>query len=390
MKGFRDLYPEDKRRQNYMFLAWKFVAEKYGFDEIAGPVLESVDLYKKSGAEIPEQMYVFFDKSGRKVALRPELTPTIARMVSGRSLLKPVKWYSIADCYRYEAKQLGRGREFTQLNLDILGTKSMKADAEMISATVDLMKTFGLSKKDFFVGISNRKLLDSLLNSIGVRKLKDVYRLIDKKNKISDKAFRSSLNLNEKQIKDLVKILNIKDLEKIKIESIGLDELKELFSYLKSYKVLDYCKLDLSIIRGLDYYNSNVFEVFDSKRKFRAIAGGGRYVLEGLDAVGMAMGDIVLELFLDSKKKLEKLFRRIDFYIAPVNDKVYSKAIKVADKLRQKGNIVEIDLLGRNLGKQFNYANSRNASFVVIVGERDKGKVTIRDMKTGKEKKVKI
>lgn len=395
MKGFRDFYPEEKRVQNYIFSVWKNTAEKYGFDEIAGPVLEPVELYQKSGSEIPEQMYTFTDKSGRKIALRPELTPTIARMVKQKILQKPIKWYSIPECFRYEAPQTGRARSFSQLNLDILGSNSMKSDAEIILCAIDIMRNFNLTKKDFFIRISNRKLFEDLLFSIGITKtqLKEVSKIIDKQNKISKADFIDLLkkqNLSDKQIKDLNVILKIKDLKKIKIESKGLNELKELLSYLKSYNVLDFCKLDLGIVRGFDYYTSTVFEVFDAKKEFRAIAGGGRYdeLAPGCPGIGFGMGDVVLELFLNKRNKLKVSNKIIDYYIAPVNDKVYDKAIKIANKLRNNGFMVEIDLMNRNLGKQFNYANSRGVKNTVIVGEKDKGKVTVKDMKTGKEKKI--
>lgn len=391
MKGFRDLYPEEKREQNFIFLKWREIAEKYGFEEIAGPLLEEMNLYNKSG-ELPEQIYSFVDKSGKNLAIRPELTPSVVRMFKTKSLVKPAKWFSIQNFYRYERPQSGRSREFSQLNLDILGCNSIKADAELIITVVDIMKNFSLGKKDFFIRLSNRKLFETLLKSIGIKNLKEVSRLIDKKDKISEKDFKLSLKdlgLNEKQIKDLDKILKIKDISKVKIESEGLNELKELINYLKAYGVFQYCKFDLSLVRGFDYYNSTVFEVFDKSKKYRAIAGGGRYNLEGINAVGFGMGDVVLGLFLKEKKKIRVVNKQVDYYVAPVNDKDYLKAIKVAEKLRSKG-IVEIDLVGRNLGKQFNYANSVNAKNVIIVGSKDKGKVTIRDMKTGKEKKVKI
>lgn len=395
MKGFRDLYPEKKRIQNYIFSVWSSVAEKYGFDEIAGPLLEEVSLYKKSG-DLPSQMYSFVDKSGRKVALRPELTPTVARMASSRSSVRPMKWFSIANCYRYENPQSGRLREFVQLNLDILGSSSMMADAEMILTVVEIMKNFGLSKKDFFIRLSNRKLFEDLVLSIGIKKkdLTEIGRIIDKKDKISSKDFVSALKklkLSPKQIKDLGYILKVK-LDKIKIESKGLSELNELVGYLKNYGVLDYCKIDLSVVRGLDYYTSTVFEVFDSSKKYRAIAGGGRYdnLIKGCPGIGFGMGDVVLELFLSERKKLDVGSKKVDYYVAPVSSSDYSRAVKIVNKLRSKGNLVEIDLVGRNLGKQFNYANSLNVSKVVIVGSKDKGRVTIRDMKSGKESKVKI
>ncbi|MBI4155156.1 ATP phosphoribosyltransferase regulatory subunit, partial [Candidatus Woesearchaeota archaeon] len=303
--------------------------------------------------------------------------------------------YSISRCLRYERSQLGRKKEFFQYNLDCLGSKNLMIDAEVISTSVDIMKEFGLSKKDFFVRISNRRLMEDLLLNIGINKenLKDIYRILDKICKYSDEEIKKELkskDINEEQINGLFKLLKIKDLNKIKIKSSALDELKELFSLLKDYGVLDYCKLDLSIMRGFDYYTGTVFEVFDKEQEFRAIAGGGRYDdLAGIPGVGYGMGDVVIQLFLEKKKKIPTLNKDIDYFIAPVNEKMNKKAIKIGNKLRKENN-VEVEILGRNLGKQIGYADSIKAKNLIIIGEKDKGKVTIRDMKSGKEKKVKI
>lgn len=390
MKGFRDFYPEDKRIQNYIFRVWRQVAEKFGYSDVEGPILEDVGLYNKSGEELPEQMYVFKDKGGRKVAIRPELTPTVARMVGGKSLSKPVKWYSIGRFLRYEAPQSGRLREFYQLNIDCFGSESMKVEAELIASAVLIMKDFGLSSKDFFIRISNRKLFNDILKKIGISKnFKDVARIVDKicrykKQDIIDEL--KTKNVSEKQAKELLRFFSIKDIDKVDIRSEGFNELKELFGYLKSYGVLKYCKLDLSIVRGLDYYTGTVFEVFDASGKYRALAGGGRYDLlaKGYPAVGYSFGDVVLELFLKDKKKIPKLVKDIDYYVAPVSDEYYSKALKILSKLREK-NSAEIDLTGRKLSKQLDYANKIFAKNVVIIGS-DK-KVTIKNMKTGKEMK---
>lgn len=408
VKGTKDFYPEEKQIQNYIFNIWKSIALSYGFKEIDTPVLEPVEIYKKSGEEIPEQLFSFKDKSDRNIALRPETTPSIARMIASKNLTKPIKWFSISECFRYESPQKGREREFTQFNLDILGTKNMLADAEVISTAIKIMLSFKLTNKDFFVRISNRKLMQSILLSFGLKEsqLKIIYRLIDKICKISEKDFKLTLKeykLTDKQIKDVLNLLKLKDLkgiEKYKLDEKGkegLAELKELFSYLKTFNLDKYCRLDLSIMRGFDYYTSTVFEVFDAEGEFRAIAGGGRYdnLLELFDAepcpgVGYGMGDIVLTLFLKERNKLPEIKKEIDYYIAPINEKLYKNAIEIAEKLRAEGNSVEIDLMSRNLGKQFNYANSINAKKVIIIGERDFPKVTIRDMKTGKEEKKKI
>ncbi|MAG20081.1 histidine--tRNA ligase [archaeon] len=387
-----DLYPENKRIQNYLFNIFRSISKKYGYEEIEPPILESAEIYKKSGQEIPEQMYSFKDKSSRLLALRPETTPSIARMINNKSLSLPIKWFSISRCFRYERTQAGRSKEFDQYNIDMIGSTSMQADAEIIKTLVEILKSLKLTKKDFFIRISNRKLIDDLLKSINITNIKQVSQLIDKKDKLQEKDFKlalKDLKLTNKQIQDLLKIIKISSLDKIKIESSGLTELKELFSYLKSYNILDYCKLDLSIMRGFDYYTSTVFEAFDTKKQFRAIAGGGRYDnLASFPGVGYGFGDRVILLLLENK--LPKLEKQVDYYIAPVNKKIIPKAIQIAEKLR-KTSTVELDLLNRNLSKQIKYA-SLITNNLIIVGEKDikNKKVTLRDLKTGKEKKILI
>ena len=389
-----DLYPEEKRIQNYLFNIFKTISLKYGYEEIEPPILESADIYKKSGQEIPQQMYTFKDKSSRLLALRPETTPSIARMIQNKSLQLPIKWFSISRCFRYEREQTGRAREFDQFNLDIIGSSSMQADAETIKTLIEILKALKLTKKDFFIRISNRKLIEDLLKSINIKNIKEVSRIIDKKDKLSEKDFKlalKDLKLSNQQILQLQKILKISSLNKIKIQSQGLQELKEVFAYLKSYKIQDYCKLDLSIMRGFDYYTSTVFEAFDSKKQFRAIAGGGRYDnLASFPGVGYGLGDKILTLVLESKNKLPSLKKQIDYYIAPVSKSIIPKAIQIAEKLR-KNYTVEIDLLNRNLTKQIRYASSITQN-LIIVGEKDlkNKKITLRNLKTGKEKKILI
>jgi len=399
VKGTKDYYPEDKLVQNYIFDKWKSIALKFGYKEIEGPVLEPAEIYEKSGEEIPEQTYRLTDKSGRELVLRPETTPTIARMINARKdLPKPIRWFSISRCFRYEAPQFGRSREFFQFNLDLLGTKSMESDAEVIITLIEVLKSFGCDKNDFFIRISNRKIMQALMESLGIIKIKEVSRLLDKICKLSEKDLKLSLKdlgLDDKQVKSLLALLEVrdlKDLEKYKINDKGkegLEELKELFNYLKEYK--EFIKLDLSIMRGFDYYTGTVFEAFDKKGEFRAIAGGGRYdeLTKDCPGIGYGMGDVVLELFLDKIKKLPKLDSSIDYYVASVNKEVFNEALEIANKLRNK-YAVEIDVMGRNLAKQLGYANEINAKNVIIVGEKDLKlkKVTLRDMKTGKEKLV--
>jgi len=404
--GTRDFYPKDMRLQNYIFSAWRKAAEKFGYEEVDAPMLESADLWKSKG-ELSEQMYSFMDKGDREVAIRPEFTPSLARMVAQKQkeLQKPLRWYGIIRCWRYERPQTGRLREFFQFNIDCLGAESMKADAEVIATTVEILKQLKITPKEAYVRISNKKVLMELLKDIGVEDIESVLKIIDKKDKLSDNDFENLLKaaykMNDEMvfgIKDILNITSIADLEKLKLNDEtrkAVQELKDLFLYLDTYEAKDYCELDLSIIRGLDYYTGTVFEVFDRSRKFRAIAGGGRYENlvadfggEKCPGVGLGMGDVVLQKFLEEKGKLPDLKKDVDYYVAPISDKVYAQALEISQKLRAKGN-VEIDLVGRSLKKQMDYANSIGAKKVVIVGEKDleSNQVTVKNMETGKEEK---
>lgn len=395
IKGFRDFYPEDKRIVNYIFSTWKTIAEKYGYEEIDMPILEPVDIYNKSGEEIPEQIFSFKDKNDNNVALRPETTPSIARMIrSNPNLKKPVKWYSISQCYRYEQLQRGRGKEFFQFNLDFLGTLSMQADAEVILTLIQILKLFKLTEKDFYIRISNRKLINDLFKELDIKCVKEVARLIDKKCKISDKDLRLSLkdlSLNQKQIKKLFELFEIKSLDKIKIQSSGLDELKILFNILKEYNVDKYCQLDLSVMRGFDYYTSTVFEAFDKNKKLRAIAGGGRYDnLAGLPGVGYGFGDIVLALFLKEKNLLPEIKNLTDILIIPIN--TLNRSLIIAEQLRKQNLNVSIDLLNRDISKNLDYADKLKIPYVIFIGENElkQKKIKLKNLKTGKEKILNI
>ncbi|MDD4878562.1 MAG: histidine--tRNA ligase [Candidatus Nanoarchaeia archaeon] len=409
LKGTRDFYPKEMNELNLIFNAWKSSARKFNYQEFDGPMLEPAELWTlKSGAEIPEQMYCFDDKSGKKIAVRPELTPTLARMIAAKQkeLQKPIKWFSIARCWRYEAPQSGRLREFFQLNVDCLGAESMMADAEVIATAVEIMKSFSCTENDFYVRLNNRKLIASLILNAGIEKtkLQEVSRVIDKKDKLSEKDFiltLKDLNVKQEAIDNILVMLksDIADIKEEKLDESGKKgyrELMELIGWLNAYGIFKYCKIDFTIMRGFDYYTSTVFEVFDKSGEFRAIAGGGRYDDlvsdfggEKCPGVGYGMGDVVLSLFLKKSGKLPEAKPEVDYYVAPVNEAVVKRALEVANKLRKKAN-VEMDLAGKNLMKQFDYANSIGARKIVIVGEKDlkEGKVTIRDMKSGNEEKA--
>lgn len=397
VKGTRDFYPEDMNIQNQIFDIWKKIARSYNYKEMEGPILESEEIYKKSGDEIPEQTYQLEDKSKRRLVLRPELTPTIARMIQQRKdLPKPIKWFSIPRCFRYEAPQAGRSREFYQFNLDCLGSSSMAADAEVIATAVDIMRAFGLTEKDFYIRISNRKILQSFLLNLNISNVKGVFRLIDKKDKIGDDVFAfglKELGLSNEQVEKLQNFLNIQQIIKLKmylsdtLGKQGVEELETLWKCLQQKGLEKYCRLDVSIMRGFDYYTSTVFEVFDASKEFRAIAGGGRYDdLAGIPGVGYAMGDIALQLFLEKKGKL-KLKELQKIYLIAIGEQAQLEATQLAAELR---NIlpVETDVMEKSLSKQFEYCNQQQFPFAIILGEDElkEGKFKLKDMKSGKEK----
>ncbi len=413
VRGTRDFYPEEKRIQNFIFDVWRDVALKYGYEEMDGPLIEPIELWhKKSGEEIESQMYTLVDKGGRKLVIRPEMTPTLARMVAQRQreLTKPIKWFSIQRFWRYEKPQSGRLREFWQINIDVVGTESILADAEITATAIEIMLRLGFTEKEFVVRINNRRLLGGILLQLGVQKNRiiELCRIIDKKDKVAERNFRQMLadfGLDEKTISKLNDVLESEDyLEKVDEKKLseegrqGLYELKQLIKYMKSFGLWKYCKLDLSMVRGIDYYTGNVMEVFDISKEFRAIAGGGRYddlvaVVGGerCPGVGYAMGDVVLELFMRKKGKMPKLEKEIDFFIATTSESLAEKAVEIAQLLRKKYN-VDIDLMNRKLAKQLKYADSVGAKKIVIVGEEElkQNKVKIKDMKTGKEELVLI
>ena len=406
LKGTRDFYPELQRELDYIFGVWRKVCVAYGYEAFDGPLLEPTDLWTlKSGNEIPDQMYSFTDKGGRKVAIRPELTPTLARMVAQKQkeLVKPIKWFSIPRCWRYERPQSGRLREFFQLNVDCLGTDSMKADAEVIATAVSMMEEFGLTSKDVYVRLCNRKLLEDLfLKVVDKKKLSDLMRLVDKMDKLKPKDFDLSLKylgVKPAAVKKIVKISSLDDINVKKLSERGkegYDELKELVGYLNSYGMKKYVKLDFSISRGLDYYTSTVFEIFDATKEFRAVAGGGRYDDlvsdfggEKCPGVGYGMGDVVLSLFLKKKGKMPQLVKGVDYYVVTIGN-VYKQALKLVAKLRADGKSVEIAVSEMNASKQLKYAQRIGAKNLLFVGkdELKAKKFKVKNVKTGKEKLV--
>jgi len=409
-KGTRDFYPEDFAVKQAVFSRLKSAAEKYGFKQVESPAFESLKLLtEKEGEEVEQEIFVMKKRGNEEYGLRFDLTVPLARMFieKQKQLSKPVKWYYLTRMWRYESPQKGRAREFYQFGVEIFGSEKAEADAECIALAIDSLLALGLTEKDFIIKLNNRKLLQGLLYGLGINKAKteDIIRIIDKSRKITNKEFTDELKklkLVDKQIEEIKKIIKIKNIDNIlKFElnnpaSSGLTEIKDVLKILKEYGKDKFVELDLSIARGLTYYTGTIFEAFDKAGKLRSILAGGRYnnlvkqfggSQEG--ATGFALGDATTELLLKEKGLLPKTDPGVDYYIAPINEKVRKQAINIANKLREKYK-VEIDLMQRNLSRQLDYANSIKAKKVIIIGERDlaEKKVTIRDMLSGKEKKI--
>lgn len=384
-KGTRDFYPESMRIQNYIFDTWRKAALRFGYEEYEGPMFEHLELYTgKSGEEIVSQLYDFMDKGGRHIALRPEMTPTLARLViqKGNSLRKPFKWFSMPRLFRYERAQKGRLREFFQLNLDIIGTESIYAEADLLSAIASMLQDFGLKADDFCIGVSSRKLLNAFLEEIGVADVAKVYPVLDRRLKIEKGDFYRELaeaGLSEEETQKLDSLMDSKSIEEIASKIQGeasrtaLDEIRKLFQTLEHSGASKSVALDLSIVRGLAYYTGIVFEVFDKGKSMRAIAGGGRYdsLTEKLGGqkvpgVGFGMGDVVLANLLEERGLLPSSKQALDFFVASFTNDM-DKIFSVANELRKRGFNVSHPLAPAKLGKQMEQANAQGAKVVVYV-----------------------
>lgn len=411
VKGTEDFYPEEQGRLDALFSKLDAACRAYGFLHVEPPILESFKLLSaKSGDEIKEQIFMLEKRGDEELSLRPEFTPGFARMLVAkqRELPKPVKWYTINRVWRYEAPQKGRSREFYQLNVELYGSPRPEADAEIINLAIACLKSTGLTAKDFVVKLNNRKLVQGLLDVLAPKESQDaIMRAIDKSKKISeDELLRELKNAGltadkAEMVKKLISMSGTPDKLSAAVLNIGtnaqvtegLAELEKVFSLVDSA----YATVDLSIVRGLAYYTGLVFEAQDRDGKLRSIAGGGRYDNligtyggESMPATGFAIGDKVLSIFLAEKGLTPALQLGPDVYVAPVDEKVYPEALACAQELRASGVRCDIDLLGRKLAKQFDYANSIGAKFVIIVGEKDlaTGNITLRDLAAGAEEKI--
>ncbi len=406
VKGTVDFYPEDKAIKETIFSKLRQTAKNFNFKEIETPAFETLELLTaKSGEEIKTQIFLLEKRSTEQLGLRFDLTIPAARLFiqKQKELPKPVKWFYIDKMWRYEAPQKGRLREFFQYGVEIFGSDKPEADAEIIALAIESLKSLGLTAKDIFVKMNNRKLLEALLlESITKDKIEDVTRLIDKSSKITQDelvAELKKLRLNDKQITDIQKLIKLKGKPSEVLNKIPLDtdsvkkaveEVKQIIDNLSAYE--DFLVLDLSIARGLAYYSGTVFEIFDRNESLRAIAGGGRYdnlieLFKGepTPATGFGMGNVTLTLLLEEKGLLPKSELEPDYYVAYFPD-VKKEALQLIQKLREN-NVVETDIMQRKFGKQMEYANAIKAKRLIVIGENEvKSKqLKIKDMKSGKE-----
>jgi len=409
IKGFRDFYPEEMAAHREVIDTVEETARNYGFREIATPAMEPTAMYvDKSGEEIVEELYSFEDKGGRDVALTPELTPTVARMVVAKQqeLPKPIKWVSTRPFWRYEEPQQGRFREFYQTNIDIFGSSDPSADAEVMAVAVDVLTGLGLTSDDFDFRVSHRDILSGLLESFEADvDVQDAIRAVDKRAKIDEEEYMDLLtdaglnygqadNFDEMLHTDADELGTLAEMTGSDDVAAAVENLEAVLSAAEDFGVREYCTVSLTTARGLDYYTGVVFECFDSTGEVsRSVFGGGRYdgLIEGFGgqptpAVGFAPGvmNSTLPLLLQRAGVWPEEELSTDYYLLQVGD-TRSVAARIARDLREAGHVVETDVSDRSFGAQMGYADSINAETVVIVGEQDleNDEVTVKDMESG-------
>jgi len=420
LPGFRDFLPEECARRNYIFARWREVGRRYGFVEWEGPPLEATELYKKkSGPEIVDQLFNFTDKGEREVALRPELTPTLARVVAAheREFRKPLKWFSIGQFFRYEKQQRGRLREHFQLNCDIIGESSIAADSEILVLVVDIMRSFGFCADDFVVRVSSRDAWKSFVlerfgqlqdtSAVNDAEFRRLLEILDKLERQDEKVTNAQLQEFNASINDVYAWIHkthrvLKDptnQEWLAQPGTTLSNLQQLVhQQIVPRGLKDFVEIDLGIVRGLAYYTGIVFEVFSRKRKMRAIAGGGRYdnlisqLSDGavsLPALGFAMGDVVLGELINEiprvREAMEKAIasdRKIDIYVVIAKEERRVDALKQIQQLRERGFLVDYALTPTKVARQFQAAEEAGASLAVLYGD-EWPQLKIKNMATG-------
>lgn len=411
-KGTQDYYPEDWRVMAYIFSKWREVSQRYGYEEYNAPTIEPLEVYAaKSGQEIVnEQTYQFVDRGGRQVAIRPEMTPSVSRMVAGRrqELAYPVRWFSIANFMRYERPQRGREREFWQLNADIFGVPTIDAEVEIITMADDLMRSFGATDKMYVIKINSRKLVNYMMAEyLGLDLIQSqlMIKLFDRKDKITPAEFRDQAaaifdpdkaNEGLKKIAAFMGAKSMGELPPEILESSAIKEIQVLFTLLREHGVKS-ATFDISLMRGFDYYTDIVFEVFDTNPENpRALFGGGRYDglvglfgVEPLQAVGFAPGGTTTRDFLVTHGLMPKLEPSTEVYLVVLGEALKG-AQKLAKQLREEGVNTELDITGRKLDKQVKTAVKKGIPYMLFVGQKelDEEVYTLKEVQTSKEQKL--
>jgi len=409
VRGTRDFYPEDMRIRNWLFQKFHSSSLSHGFEEYDSPIIEHEELYtRKQGEEITQQLYNFEDKGGRKISLRPEMTPSLARMVMARSgaLPLPIKWYSIPQCWRYERTQRGRGREHYQWNVDIWGMEGIEADAELLSVMVHMFRSVGLTHDDIAIRISSRKVLEEVLGSLEIDgdSFTKTCVIVDKMDKLpadTVSAQLSELGISDSSIATIQSVLGLTELSELKRMlspgSPAVVELERLFQLLDSYGISEWTTFDASIVRGLAYYTGPVFEAHDKAGELRAICGGGRYdkligTLGGRDlpATGFGFGDMVIMELLSEKRLLPDISNRVSDVVFSMDESLREAAMRVSSKLRSTGRTVDLVLEPKRMKWVFKHAERTGAERLVMLmpDEWSSGRVKIKDLETGDEMDV--
>ena len=392
-KGVRDFYPEDQFLQRYLFEHMERVCELFGYEEYNASVLEPAELYRSKTSEeiVNEQTYTFTDRGEREVTLRPEMTPTVARMVAARhrELAFPLRWYSMPNVFRYERPQKGRLREHWQLNVDLLGAEGVEADAEIIAVAHGILRSLGAEERNFEIRVSDRRILESVYHSVGIAKeyAADVTRLLDRRSKIED---------FEKRLTELIAhedkaVRLIEELERL-TSTKYLEDLRQVLEHMGVGNMV----VDTSITRGFDYYTGMIFEVFDTDASNRrSLFGGGRYdnLLglfgeERISGVGFGMGDVTARDFLETHNLMPAYVPATELMICIVEADATSHAVQLAQSLRRDDVAVAVNFSGKRIGDQIRQADKMKIPYIIAVGakERESGRYTIKNLSTGHER----
>jgi histidyl-tRNA synthetase len=410
VKGTRDFFPDEMRLRNWLFEVWRNVSVQAGFEEYDTCVLEHEELYiRKAGDEISKQLYSFEDKGGRRLSLRPEMTPSLARLVlqHKKSLSFPIKWFSMPQCFRYERMTKGRRREHFQWNADIIGQADIVAEAEILMLLISACELMGLSAKEIRVFINDRRILNSILNQISVPQEmhSEVLVIMDKRDKISIEALSKLLQdigMSTTQVDQLNEYLLKSDLIELKKnlnDTQGIDELQNLMEMMEKAGFSDYLQFDISIVRGLSYYTGAVFEVNSPTKQHRAICGGGRYDSllstyggEIVPAVGFGFGDVVVLDVLKDLERFPELPRKLDYTIIPFAREQVGTALNIAAILRKNGSTVDCNFSMKKMKKTLQQAGESGAAKAILLfpDELTENKVVIRDLRLHEQKPIKI